>query len=105
MANLEPCLIGLEACGGFALLGAAEGKRGHEVRLMSPQFVKAYVKGNKNDYNDAEGICEAVSRPTMRFVPLKTLEQQDIQALHRIRQSLVKTRTALVNQIRGLLVM
>jgi transposase len=101
VANLERCLIGLEACGGSHYWARQMGKLGHAVRLMSPQFVKAYVKGNKNDYNDAEGICEAVSRPTMRFVPLKTLEQQDIQALH--RQSFVKTRTALVNQIRGLL--
>src|SRR5919106_1981393 len=103
VGNLEPCLIGVEACGGSNYWARQMGKLGHEVRLMSPQFVKPYVKGNKNDYNDAEGICEAVSRPTMRFVALKTLEQQDIQALHRIRQSRVKTRTALVNQIRGLL--
>ena len=103
VGNLEPCLIGVEACGGSNYWARQMEKLGHEVRLMSPQFVKPYVKGNKNDYNDAEGICEAVSRPTMRFVALKTLEQQDIQALHRIRQSRVKTRTALVNQIRGLL--
>ena len=66
-------------------------KLGHEVKLISPQFVKPYVKGNKNDYNDAEGICEAVGRPTMRFVSVKTIEQQDVQALHRMRQSVVKT--------------
>ena len=76
---------------------------GHEVKLIAPQFVKPYVKGNKNDANDAEAICEAVSRPNMRFVPVKTVEQQDIQALHRIRQEQVRQRTALVNQIRGLL--
>ncbi len=78
-------------------------KRGHDARLISPQFVKPYVKGNKNDANDAEAICEAVSRPTMRYVPLKSVEQQDIQMLHRIRSGLVKERTALANRIRGLL--
>lgn len=72
------------------------------MRLISPQYVKPYVKGNKNDYNDAEVICEAVGRPNMRFVPIKTVLQQDIQALHRIRERLIKERTALVNQIRGL---
>ncbi|MCP4380192.1 MAG: IS110 family transposase, partial [Hyphomicrobiales bacterium] len=70
---------------------------------ISPRFVKPYIKGNKNDYNDAEGICEAVGRPNMRFVTVKGIEQQDLQALHRIRQSVVKQRTALANQIRGLL--
>ena len=78
-------------------------KPGHEVKLMAPQFVKAYVKGNKTDGNDAAAICEAVSRPRMRFVPINTLEQRDIQAMHRIREQLVKNRTALANQIRGLL--
>ena len=76
---------------------------GHTVRLISPQFVKPYVKGNKNDSRDAEAICEAVSRPHMRFVPLKPVESQDIQAIHRLRSRLIKERTALVNQIRGLL--
>jgi transposase len=103
LANLPECLIGAEACGGSHHWAREIAKLGHEVRLISPQFVKPYVKGNKNDYNDAEGICEAVSRPTMRFVEIKNIEQQDIQALHRIRQSLVKSRTALSNQIRGLL--
>jgi transposase len=73
------------------------------VKLISPQFVKPYVQGNKNDYNDAAAICEAVSRPHMRFVPIKSVAQQDIQALHRIRERQIKLRTALVNQIRGLL--
>ena len=78
-------------------------KQGHDARLMSPQFVNPYVKSNKNDANDAEAICEAVRRPNMRFVPLKSIEQQDIQLLHRIRSGLVKERTALANRIRGLL--
>jgi transposase len=73
------------------------------VKLIAPQFVKPYVKGNKNDANDAEAICEAVGRPHMRFVPIKTVEQQDLQALHRVRSGLVKERTAKVNQVRGLL--
>jgi len=76
---------------------------GHDARLISPQFVKPYVKGNKNDANDAEAICEAVGRPAMRFVPIKSIEQQDIQMLHRVRSGLVKERTALANRIRGLL--
>lgn len=93
----------MEACGGSHNWARQLTELGHEVRLMSPQFVKPYVKGNKNDYNDAEGICEAVGRPNMRFVTVKSVEQQDIQGLHRIRQSVVKQRTALANQIRGLL--
>lgn len=76
---------------------------GHEVRLISPQFVTPYVKSNKSDRNDAEAICEAVGRPSMRFVPLKSPEQLEIQAVHRIRQRLVSDRTRLVNQFRGLL--
>jgi len=103
VAQLPRCLIGMEACSG-AQFWARECQRfGHEVRLMAPQFVKPYVKTNKNDAADAEAICEAVQRPNMRFVPLKKVEQQDIQCLHRIRQRLVKTRTALVNEVRGLL--
>jgi transposase len=103
LANLPRCLIGMEACGGSHYWARELGKLGHEVRLIAPQHVKPYVQGNKNDFNDAEGICEALSRPSMRFVPGKTVEQQDVQALHRIRQSVVKQRTALGNQIRGLL--
>ena len=103
LANMPPCLIGLEACGGAHHWARELSTLGHEVRLMAPQFVKAYVKGNKNDFNDAEAICEAVGRANMRFVAVKTVEQQDLQALHRIRQGAVKMRTALVNQIRGLL--
>jgi len=103
LANLEPCLLGLEACGGSHYWARQIAALGHDVRLISPQFVKPYVKSNKNDYNDAEAICEAVGRPTMRFVAMKTVEQQDVQALHRIRQAIVKARTAQANQIRGLL--
>lgn len=76
---------------------------GHTVKLMAPQFVKPYVKTNKNDAADAEAICEAVGRPNMRFVPIKNVEQQAVLALHRVRQSFVKARTAQANQIRGLL--
>jgi transposase len=101
--KLKPCLIGMEACGGAHYWSRELTKLGHTVRLMSPQHVKPYIKGNKNDANDAAGICEAVSRPNMKFVGVKTQEQQDILMLHRIRSQKVKNRTALVNQIRGLL--
>jgi transposase len=102
-ANLSPCRIGLEACSGAHYWARELIKLGHDARLISPQFVKPYVKGNKNDANDAEAICEAVGRPAMRFVPIKSIEQQDIQMLHRVRSGLVKERTALANRIRGLL--
>lgn len=102
-AKLAPCTVGMEACGGSHYWARELAKLGHTVSLISPQFVKPYVKGNKNDYNDAEAICEAVSRPTMRFVGIKTRAQQDILMLHRIRENRVKQRTGLVNQIRGLL--
>ena len=101
--NLSPCLIGMEACASAHYWARTLTAMGHEVKLMAPQFVKPYVKGNKNDANDAEAICEAVGRPNMRFVPVKTIAQQDIQALHRIRHELVHQRTAKVNQIRGLM--
>ncbi|MCF6280628.1 MAG: IS110 family transposase [Candidatus Polarisedimenticolaceae bacterium] len=103
MANLEPCLIAMEACGGANYWAREFLALGHEVRLIAPQYVKPYVKGNKNDYNDAEGIAEAAQRPNMRFVPIKSVEQQDIQNFHRQRERIKKERTALVNQIRGLL--
>jgi transposase len=103
VAKLEPCLIGIEACGSAHYWARELKALGHEVKLMAPQFVKPYVKGNKNDYNDAEAICEAVGRANMRFVTVKSVEQQDIQALHRIRQGEMKAHTALVNRIRGLL--
>jgi transposase len=103
LAGLAPCLIGLEASGSSHYWARELTKLGHTVQLISPQFVKPYVKGNKNDPNDAAAICEAVSRPHMRFVPMKSVAQQDMQALHRIRERQIKARTALVNQIRGLL--
>ena len=102
-ANLPPAVIGIEACAGSHYWARELIKLGHEVRLMAPQFVKPYVKGNKHDANDAEAICEAVGRPSMRFLPLKSPEQQDIQMLQRIRQNLIKQRSAVANQTRGLL--
>ncbi len=102
-ANRQVELIGMEACGGAHFLGRALREQGHEVRLMPAQYVKPYVKTNKNDYIDAEAIAEAVARPTMRFVPIKTDDQLDMQSLHRVRERWVMRRTAVVNQIRGLL--
>lgn len=101
--NLSPCLIGMEACGGSNYWGQKFTKMGHKVKLISPQFVKPYVKSNKNDVVDAEAICEAISRPNMRFVAIKNRDQQYIQSIHKVRARLVKERTALCNQIRGLL--
>jgi transposase len=94
--------IGMEACAGAHHWGRQLRARGYRVKLMAPQFVKPYVKSNKSDRNDAEAICEAMSRPSMRFVELKSVEQQDIQAVHRVRAELIKQRTAKANQIRGL---
>jgi transposase len=102
-SNLEPCLIGMEACGSSHYWARKLEGYGHTVRLMAPQFVKPYVKTNKNDMADAEAICEAVARPNMRFVAIKTVEQQAILSVHRARQGFVKARTAQGNQIRGLL--
>jgi len=102
-ANLPVCLVGMEACGGAHHWARQLEKSGHRVKLMAPQFVKPYVKTNKNDAADAEAICEAVSRPNMRFVPVKNGEQQAVLSLHRARQGFVKARTAQANQIRGLL--
>lgn len=101
--NLPPCLVGIEACGSAHHWARKLQAMGHTVRLMAPQFVKPYVKTNKNDAADAEAICEAVGRPNMRFVPIKNVEQQAVLALHRVRQGYVKARTAQANQIRGLL--
>jgi len=102
-ANLAPCLVGMEACASAHHWARQLQKQGHQVKLMAPQFVKPYVKTNKNDAADAEAICEAVSRPNMRFVPIKNGEQQAVLALHRARAGFVKARTAQANQIRGLL--
>lgn len=101
-AQREPCRVAMEACAGAHCWGRELEKLGHTVRLIPPQFVKPYVKGNKNDYNDARAIAEAATRPGMRFVSIKTVEQQDIQALHRLREQRVKERTALCNQLRAL---
>jgi transposase len=103
LANIAACLIGMEACSGAHHLGRKLEAMGHQVRLMPAQYVKPYLKGHKNDYRDAEAIAEAVQRPTMRFVPLKSPEQLDLQALHRVRSRLVTQRTAVINQIRGFL--
>ena len=102
-ANFQSCLIGMEACGSAHHWARKLQGLGHTVKLMAPQFVKPYVKTNKNDVADAEAICEAVSRPNMRFVPIKNGEQQAVLSLHRARQGFVKARTAQANQIRGLL--
>jgi transposase len=102
-ANLPPCLVGLEATQGAHHWARVLESFGHTVRLVAPQFVKPYLQSQKNDPNDAAAICEAVSRPQMRFVPKKTIEQQDLQALHRIRSRLIGSRTQISNQIRGLL--
>jgi transposase len=93
----------MEACGGAHFLGRALQEQGHEARLIPAQYVKPYVKTNKNDYIDAEAIAEAVGRPTMRFVPIKSDDQLDLQSLHRVRERWVTRRTAVINQIRGLL--
>lgn len=102
-ANLPHSVIGMEACAGAHFLGAALRDQGHDVRLIPGQFVKPFVKSNKNDFRDAEAIAEAVARANMRFVPIKTDDQLDLQALHRVRDRLVQRRTALINQIRGFL--
>jgi transposase len=102
-AQLAPCLIGMEACGGAHFWARKLMEFGHTVKLISPQFVKPYVKTNKNDAADAEAICEAVGRPNMRFVPIKNTEQQALLGLHRARQGFVTGRTAQANQIRGFL--
>jgi transposase len=103
LGKIDPgCEIGMESCGGAHHWARQLQAHGYRVKLIAPQFVKPYVKSNKNDANDAEAICEAMSRPSMRFVTVKTIEQQDIQATHRIRSGLTEQRTAKGNQIRGL---
>jgi transposase len=104
MATLEPCLVGLEACGGAHDMARRLMAMGHTVRLMAAKFVHPYRKSQKNDGNDAEAICEAVGRPNMRFVAVKSAEQQALLTVHRVRGELVQARTALINQVRGLLV-
>ena len=102
-ANLPAVLMGLEACSGSHFLGRALREQGHDVRLIPAQFVKPFVKSNKNDYLDAEAIAEAVERENMRFVPIKTDDQLDLQALHRVRDRFVSRRTAVINQVRAFL--
>jgi len=102
-ANLQHSLIGMEACAGAHFIGKALRDQGHDIRIIPAQFVKPFRKSNKNDFIDAEAIAEAVTRKNMRFVPIKTDEQLDLQALHRVRDRLVHRRTALINQIRGFL--
>jgi transposase len=103
VANLPPCLIGMEACSGAHAWARQFQEFGHAVRLMAPVFVAPYRKSGKNDGNDAEAICEAVSRPSMRFVPVKSVEQQALLALHRVRQGFIEERTALINRLRAVL--
>src|SRR5436305_6667495 len=99
LANLPPCLIGMEACVGAHHLSRKLQLLGHDARLMPAKYVRPYSKGQKNDLRDAEAIAEAVQRPTMKFVATKTAEQLDLQALHRVRERLVSQRTAIINQI------
>src|SRR5206468_5643296 len=103
VASLPPCLIGMEACSGAHEWARRFQELGHTVRLMAPKFVAPYRKSGKNDGNDAEAICEAVSRPSMRFVPVKSAEQQALLAMHRVRQGFVVERTATINRLRGLM--
>lgn len=103
VANLPQCLIAMEACGGSNHWAREFRKHGHEVRLIAPQFVKPYVKSNKNDANDAEAIAEAATKVNMRFVPIKEAWQQDIQCIHRVRQRLVRTRVTITNELHSLL--
>src|SRR5947209_975116 len=102
-ANMQHVLVGMEACAGAHFIGAALRDQGHDVRLIPAQFVKPFLKSNKNDFLDAEAIAEAVARKNMRFVPIKTDDQLDLQALHRVRDRLVHRRTAVINQTRGFL--
>ena len=102
IANLPVCTIAMESCGGSNYWARVFQRHGHTVKLISPQYVKPFVKTNKNDANDAQAITEAASRPSMHFVPVKQVEQQDIQSIHRVRSRLVKNKTALINEIRGL---
>ena len=103
VARLPPCLIGMEACSGAHEWARRFSATGHAVKLMAPKFVTPYRKSGKNDGNDAEAICEAVGRPNMRFVPVKSIEQQSELSLHRVRQGFVEERTATLNRVRGLI--
>src|SRR6478672_12801097 len=102
-SKLTPCIIAMEACCGAHHLGRVLSAQGHTVRLMSPEYVRPYVKAQKNDDRDAEAIAEAATRPTMRFVEIKSEAQLDMQTLHRARERMVAERTALINQVRSVL--
>src|SRR5713101_5250801 len=104
LANIPRCLIGMETCSGTHFIARQLTALGHDVRLIPAQYVKPFLKGHKNDYRDAEAIAEAVQRPTMNFVAIKTPEQMDLLALHRVRSRLVSQRTGVINQIRGFLI-
>ena len=101
LANIPRCLIGMEACSGAHHIARRLEALGHDARLIPAQYVKPFLKGHKNDYRDAEAIAEAVQRPTMNFVSIKTPDQMDLLALHRVRSRLVSLRTGVINQIRG----
>src|SRR5580700_5680605 len=103
LANIPPCLIGMEACVGAHHLSRKLQSLGHDARLMQARYVRAYLKGQKNDFRDGEAIAEAVQRPTMKLATTKTAEQLDLQALHRVRERLVSQRTGIINQIRAFL--
>jgi transposase len=103
LTHLKPAQLGMEACATSHHWAREAQKLGHEVKLIHPKYVAPYRKSSKNDFNDAEAICEAMSRPTMRFVAVKTLEQQDMQTLHRMRRLMIKQRTQVANHLRGLL--
>jgi transposase len=103
LANMQPCLIGMEACVGAHHLSRKLQVLGHDARLMLAKYVRPYSKGQKNDFRDAEAIAEAVQRPTMKFIAIKTVDQLDLQALHRVRGRLVSQRTGVINQIRAFL--
>src|ERR1700739_1395461 len=103
LANIPPCLIGMEACVGAHHLSRKLQSHGHDARLMPAKYVRPYSKGQKNDFRDAEAIAEAVQRPTMKYVATKTAGQLDLQALHRVRERLVRQRTGIINQIRAFL--
>ena len=103
VAQLQPCLVAMEACGGAHYWALEIARRGHEVKLMSPRLVRTYVQSYKNDAREAEAMCEAVGRPSIRLVAVKSQAQQDMLALHRVRSLLIRERTALMNQMRGLL--
>ncbi len=102
-ANMQSCLIGMEACAGAHFLGRVLRAQGHDVKLIPAQFVKPFVKSNKNDFIDAEAIAEAVDRRNMRFVAIKTEDQLDLQAMHRVRERVMQRRTAVINQLRAFL--